>query len=324
MSHISISNTIINATEFVNNLEKAFTSINIPHIKALLKHFHNAKCKRAKTTLAATLIDKAIQHCTRSDDIQLDHSPLFVFNYSLTGQDVSIQFDEGKVHFITTKPLPLEPGEIIEVQLDFTTNIQNIPELSSDICNAIAISPCIQFVPQLTIPTISLANCTTSEYLGIPEDTILLTLAFPASQVLGISRDIKDILSYQNMDRNVVNFAFLKYISQAISKIATQSYAKDISSFSVIKTKKKHVSVPTKAQNNGPPEAPDNVPARAPGSKKTLTSDETISGAKHEISLPSTTEIRILYSNLQHLFIVYYARISVLHQLTLGSSNCQT
>jgi hypothetical protein len=143
LSHIIVGNTIINATEFVINLETAFSTLNIPEIKALLQQFHKSSCTRAKSTLAAVIIDRAIHHCTSSDDIQLDHSPLFVFSYNLAGQDISLQFDGGQIHFISDEIIPLEPGQIREIPLDFVTNIQNIPELSSDICNSIAISPCI-------------------------------------------------------------------------------------------------------------------------------------------------------------------------------------
>jgi hypothetical protein len=279
LSHIIMGNTIINATEFVINLETAFSTLNIPEIKALLQQFHKSSCTRAKSTLAAVIIDRAIHHCTSSDDIQLDHSPLFVFSYNLAGQDISLQFDGGQIHCISDEIIPLEPGQILEIPLDFVTNIQNIPELSSDICNSIAISPCIQFIPQLTIPSVNLANCTTSEHISLPKNSILLTMTFPANQVLGIFRDLKDILSSQQMDRNIVNFSFLKYTSQAIAKISTEGYKKDITSFKATSTKKKKptVSVQTKQKEDysiGAP--PIDGTVRAPeNGNSTLLPDKT-------------------------------------------------
>ena len=74
-------------------------------------------------------------------------------------------------------------------------------------------------------------------------DTLmLLALQFKAEQTLGIHRKLEDIFSDNQTDRNIINFAFLKYSAEAISKIAVESYKKDIQSFTAksVKRKKKN------------------------------------------------------------------------------------
>jgi hypothetical protein len=60
---------------------------------------------------------------------------------------------------------------------------------------------------------------------------VLLALQFKAEQTLGIHRKLEDIFSANQNDRNIINFAFLKYSAEAISKIAVESYKQDIQSF---------------------------------------------------------------------------------------------
>ena len=103
-------------------------------------------------------------------------------------------------------------------------------------------------------------------------------MTFPANQVFGIFRGLKDILSSQQIDRNIVNFSFLKYTSQAVAKISLEGYKKDITSFKATSTKKKKqsVSVPTKQKEDCPVGAPPITgPVRAPeNDNSTLLSEK--------------------------------------------------
>ena len=63
------------------------------------------------------------------------------------------------------------------------------------------------------------------------KNTVLLVFEFKAEQTLGIHRKLEDIFSDNQTDRNIINFAFLKYSAEAVSKIALESYKQDIQSF---------------------------------------------------------------------------------------------
>ena len=63
-------------------------------------------------------------------------------------------------------------------------------------------------------------------------------------QTLGIQRSIEDIFVSNQNDRNIINFAFLKYSAEAISKIAVESYKKDIQSFQAKSVKKRKTKDP--------------------------------------------------------------------------------
>ena len=71
------------------------------------------------------------------------------------------------------------------------------------------LEPDLQFMPQLTIQQINLANCSEEE-LQLKPDQEILTLNFPTKQILGIKRDLTLLLNNQTMDRNILNYHFLK------------------------------------------------------------------------------------------------------------------
>jgi hypothetical protein len=104
----------------------------------------------------------------------------------------------------------LVPGQILEIPIGFVSNIKALPDISSELCDNIALAPCVQFIPHLNIPTLHLANCTDSEQCYVNKDTVLLALQFKAEQTLGIHRKLEDIFSENQNDRNIINFAFLK------------------------------------------------------------------------------------------------------------------
>ena len=117
--------------------------------------------------------------------------------------------------------------------------LQALPDLNSELPDDIALAPCVQFIPHLNIPTLHLANRTNSYQCYVRKDTVLLALQFNSEQTLGIHRRLEDIFSDNQNDRNIVNFALLKYSAEAISKIAIESYKKDIQSFKARSVKNK-------------------------------------------------------------------------------------
>ena len=65
----------------------------------------------------------------------------------------------------------------------------------------------------------------------MPSQTVLLTLDFRSSQVLGMYRELNDIQSSFHLDRNIVNYHFLSSTADTISKIATKAYIKDLTTY---------------------------------------------------------------------------------------------
>ena len=100
----------MNAYDFVTGLEKSMMSLKIPSIGTLFGNLHSIGCPIAKSTLSSIILDKAIQYCTNSSDLYLDESPLFVFQYNLGNESLSIQFDKNQVKIFTNKQLHLLPG----------------------------------------------------------------------------------------------------------------------------------------------------------------------------------------------------------------------
>ena len=126
------------------------------------------------------------------------------------------------------------PGEILELPIGFVSDIQALPDLNSEIPDDIAFAPCVQFIPHLNVPMLHLANCTESTECHVRKDTVLLSFEFKTVQTLGIHRKLEDIFADNQSDRNIINIAFLQYTGEAISKIAVESYKKDVQSFKTL------------------------------------------------------------------------------------------
>ena len=139
--------------------------------------------------------------------MQLSNASLLVFQYNFDDKDVLLQFEDQKVYCLLKNQLTLQPGQIKELNLNFVTNIQAVPDLSSDLDESIAVAPDLQFAPQLCIVVINIANCS-DDVLELHPSSILLTLTFSSEQTLGINRELECILNNQQLDRNIVNYQF--------------------------------------------------------------------------------------------------------------------
>ena len=142
--------------------------------KDLFANLQKIQCPIATQTFSNFILDKAIEFCTNTSDFYLDDSSLFVFQYNLGNKNLSIQFDKNQVKIFTNEKIHLIPGQILEIPVGFVSNIKALPDLSSDLCDNIALAPCVQFIPDLNIPTLYLANCTDSDQCYVPKDTALL------------------------------------------------------------------------------------------------------------------------------------------------------
>ena len=64
-------------------------------------------------------------------------------------------------------------------------------------------------------------------------------MTFVADQILGIERKLNSILINQKMDSNIINYQFLKNTADVVTKIATEGYLKELTSYTAQKTKTK-------------------------------------------------------------------------------------
>ena len=129
-----------------------------------------------------------------------------------------------------------------------------MPELASDLDENLAIAPAVEFIPQLSIGEISIANCS-KHIFELHSSTQILNLTFVADQILGIERKLNSILIDQKMDSNIVNYQFMKNTANVISKLATKGYLQELTSYAAQKTKTK-----TKKTPNGTPPKTKKLP----------------------------------------------------------------
>ena len=134
--HLTVSNSIIHPAEIFIKVEKAILALNIPEIEEHIKNFHQVKCSQVKNVIASYILDASIQYCTNSAEMQLTNASLLVFQYNFDNKDILLQFED---------QLTLQPGQIKELNLNFVTNIQVVPDLSCDLQECIAVASDLQF-----------------------------------------------------------------------------------------------------------------------------------------------------------------------------------
>ena len=172
-----------------------------------IQNFHQVECRQARNILASYILDASIQYCTNSAEMQLTNASLLVFQYNFDNKDVLLQFEDQKVHFLLKDQLILQPGQIKELNLNFVTNIQVVPDLSCDLQECIAVAPDLQFSPQLCIGFLNLANCS-DDVIELHASSILLTLTYSSEQILGIYRKLECIRANHQLDQNIVSYNF--------------------------------------------------------------------------------------------------------------------
>ena len=101
-----------------------------------------------------------------------------------------------------------------------------------------ALAPTVEFIPQLSIGEIGIANCSRNIF-ELHSAVQILSLTFVTDQILGIERKLNSILTDQKMDSNIINYQFLKNTADVVTKVATDSYLKELTSYAAQKTKTK-------------------------------------------------------------------------------------
>ena len=141
------------------------------------------------------IINISIEYCTNVSEMTLSGESLLIFKYHFNEKNVIIQFSNSQLHFILQKEITLTPGEIHGIGVSFVSNLQVLPEISSDLQDSLALAPEILFKPQY----INITNCA-EQPVTLPANTILLSLTFPSPQIMGIFRKVDDIMSDLQLD----------------------------------------------------------------------------------------------------------------------------
>ena len=134
--HLSVSYSILHPAEIFILIEQAILALNIPEMTEQIQNFHQVECRQARNILASSILYAAIQYCTNSAEMQLTNASLLVFQYNFDNKDILLQFED---------QLTLQPGQITELNLNFVTNIQVVPDLSCDLQECIAVASDLQF-----------------------------------------------------------------------------------------------------------------------------------------------------------------------------------
>ena len=176
------------------------------------------------------MLGLALQYCTSVGEMNLTDARLLIFKFHFDETVMAVQFENDKLHFLSICDISLAPGEIQELHVNFLSNLQILPEIESDLNENLAIAPDVSYNPQLCLPKISIANCA-DQQMDIPASTVLFSFTFPAPQIMGIFRQVDDIMSDFALDRNVLNFHFIKSTADCIAKLGTAAYVRDLTSF---------------------------------------------------------------------------------------------
>ena len=229
--HLLVTNTLLHPDLIFLGLQTAISNLNNQEINEHIETFNKLDCSQAKRIIAGKIIDLSISYCTNAE-FNLDKKSTFILQYHFDNTQIDLYFKDQYIHFSLKSKIIILPGQILSLYFNFVTNTQAIPELTTNLDDNLAMSPDLHFEPNLTIQNIHLANCS-QDTITLYPDTIILSLQFQTEQIIGIKRKITDILNTQLMDANIINFRFLENTASTISKLAVNSYIKDLQTYSV-------------------------------------------------------------------------------------------
>ena len=146
-----VSDTIIQPAKLFLKVESEISELQVPELTSQIKNFHKMTCKQARNIVAAYILDLAIIFCTNASQLQLSNSSLLLFQYTYDATTVQIQFEGSKVYIFLINKLTFKPGEVKTIHLNFITN--------SDLDDNLALAPHVQFIHQLSIRELNIANC---------------------------------------------------------------------------------------------------------------------------------------------------------------------
>ena len=149
-----------------------------------IANFHKAKCEEARDTLAAHIIDLAISICTNTSNLHFSDSSLLILQYSYDQTHLQIHFEGNQICFSLKHDITFQPGEVKTLQLNFITNSQILPELASDLDEHLALAPTVEFIPQLSIGEIGIANCSKNIF-ELHSAVHILSLTFVTDRLKG-------------------------------------------------------------------------------------------------------------------------------------------
>ena len=74
--------TITQPFEIIQPLIPFIVALKIPHMDEHINEIIKTQCETARATISAMVLDKTIEHCTKTEDLSLNDSSLFVLHYN--------------------------------------------------------------------------------------------------------------------------------------------------------------------------------------------------------------------------------------------------
>ena len=172
------TNSLVHPAKLVEHLRPVFSLLNLPELQKLLPQLTSVSCRHAKNTLASRMITLALQYCTSVSEMNLSGEKMLVFKYHFNEATIKILFDNSQLHFMTKSAITLAAGEVHEINVSFLSNLQLLPEITSELHEDLALAPDVLYNPQLCLEKINIANCSDHQIL-IKENTTLISFTFP-------------------------------------------------------------------------------------------------------------------------------------------------
>ena len=221
-----IKTSIYDPKRFLASIRPMIDIFEDQHFKTIFDCYDNLKCKNAKRLLAAQIIQDVINACTESV-FTFDNEKMFVFSHFFQSEHCDLKIDKEKIVFSTTKPLQLEPAEILQLDFILHTKTTLSPTLTVNEEINILIAPNLLREQTLYVEGLSLYNMSNSN-ISLPKGTHLFSIHFVnINSILAVPITKESVIKKASFDQNVINFSFIDILTKLIGNLGQRSIHDD-------------------------------------------------------------------------------------------------
>ena len=143
-SPVYLTRAFLTLKQFLENLEH-------PEIQEKVTLISNFKCKKSQKVLAQNILTTAVKLCTEDKLLHFGNEKVTIFPYYCEEEYFNVSIQDNSVEIKVNQYITFSPYDIQQFHINFTTNINNLPELSlNEDCFAL-FCPEIIFSRQITI-----------------------------------------------------------------------------------------------------------------------------------------------------------------------------
>jgi hypothetical protein len=156
--HINVTSSLLDPFSLYEKLLPVFKELENKDFHEKINLLSKFKCSKAKYILSQHLITLALEMCLDKEILHFQDKKVIIFPFYNEDKHFYVQIEANQIMIKNSEELHFKPHEIIQFDLNFTSNVKNLPQLQINEDLPILICPDVLQSSQITVSKISLYN----------------------------------------------------------------------------------------------------------------------------------------------------------------------